>query len=124
MRPTRPFAQDYLTAIARAFERNSANEVTLPRMVRANFLTLFKLRVGVKVQAWFRRETEHGSPELRVGIAFDTFDREQNARDGEAFAMRHAVELQSLGAEPWPSDSDNDRRFMTPIPCPMHGADV
>jgi hypothetical protein len=124
MRSTRPFAQDYLNAIARAFEKNNASELPLPAVVRANFLTLFKLRVGVKVQAWFRRQTEHGSPELRIGIAFDANDREQNARAAEAFASRHATDLQALGAQPWPSDSDNDRRYRTPIACRIVGVDI
>src|SRR5687768_10763437 len=94
MRSTRPFAQDYLTLIARAYalradrarlrRAQSSRELALPAVVRTNFLTLYKPRVGVKVQAWFVRNTPSKVPELRVGVSFDLTDRAANASAGDA----------------------------------------
>ena len=116
-------AQHYLTLVARAFA-DRVGEPTLPAAVRCNFVTLYKPRVGVKVQAWFVRHTPTKIPELRVGINFDAHRAEVNAAAGDAFAARCAAELRALGGERWESDTDNDRRYMTPLPVPPAGEDL
>ena len=112
-----------MTLVARAFA-DRVGEPTPPAPVRTNFVTLYKPRIGVKVQAWFRRFTPSKIPELRVGINFDAHRADANAAAGDAFAARFAPELAALGAENWPGEVENDRRYMTPLPCPPPGTDL
>jgi hypothetical protein len=114
-------AQHYLTLVARAYAGMAGEPA--PPAVRCNFVTLHKHAVGVKVQAWFLRRTPSRVPELRVGVAFDLTDPDENARRSAAFAERFAAELRELGAEDWPGETGLDRRLMTAVPTPG-GADL
>ena len=106
-------AQQYLTLVARAYT-DAAGEPP-PAAVRTNFVTLYRHAPGVKVQAWFRRRTESGVPELRIGVTFDLNDELENARRAEQFAARFPAELAALGAEEWPGETGLDRRLMTGV---------
>ena len=110
------FATEYLTWVARAYA--AARGLAEPAAVRANYVTLHKARVGVAVQASFRRITPTRFPELRVGVTFRFDAGPDNAREAAAFEARFAGELAALGYEPWPSETNNDRRFTTPVPVP------
>ena len=112
----------YLTLVARAYA-DTPGKPAAPA-VRCNFVTLYKPRIGLKVQAWFVRRTPGKVPELRIGIAFDAHRAEANAAAGDAFFSRFENELRALGAERWESDSDHDRRYATPLPVPPAGADL
>ncbi len=115
-------AYHYLTLIARAYA-NSGGEPT-PPAVRCCFVTLYKHAVGVKVQAWFWRHNPRKVPELRIGINFDRWRAEHNEQAATAFLARHADELQALGAEYWPSETELDRRYMTRVEVPPVGEDL
>ena len=115
-------APQCLTLIARAYA--AATGRPEPPGTRANYVTLHKARVGVAVQASFRRTTPTRFPEVRVGVTFRFDDGRANAAAADAFAARFASDLALLGAEPWPSETNNDRRFTTPLPVPMPGQDL
>ena len=115
-------APQYLTRIARAYA--AAVGAPEPPATRANYVTLHKARVGVAVQAWFRRVTPSKFPEVRVGVTFRFDDGRANAAAAEAFASRFASDLNALGVEAWPSETNNDRRFTTPLPVPLPGQDL
>lgn len=111
------FAPQYLTLVANAYA--AACGMPLPaRPVRTNYVTLHKARVGVAVQASFRRITPSRFPELRVGVTFRFDNGPDNAREADAFAARFGKELEALGYEPWTSETDNDRRFTTRLMVP------
>jgi hypothetical protein len=116
------FAQDFLTLIARAFAASRGEPE--PAAVRTGFVTLYRPRVGVAVQANFRRVTATKFPEVRVGVTFRADDGRVNARAADDLATRCAAELAALGYEPWPSETNNDRRFTTPLPVPPPGQDL
>jgi hypothetical protein len=115
-------APQCLTMIARAYA--AARGQPEPRATRANYVTLHKARVGVAVQAWFRRTTPTKFPEVRIGVTFRFDDGRANAQAADAFEKRFAQELSALGVEPWPSETNNDRRFTTPLPVPLPGDDL
>jgi hypothetical protein len=115
-------APQCLTLIARAYA--AAVGAPEPVATRANYVTLHKARVGVAVQASFRRTTPTKFPEVRVGVTFRFDDGRANAAAAEAFESRFASELTALGIEPWPSETNNDRRFTTPLPVPIPGQDL
>ena len=115
-------AADYLALVARACPTYGG---PLPKArTGVNKLTLYKARPGAAVEVWFRRITPTKFPELRVGVVFASDRAEVNAEAAGKFEARFAAELNALGCEPWPSDTNCDRRFTTPVPVPMPGADV
>jgi hypothetical protein len=59
-----------------------------------------------------------------VGVTFRFDDGRANAAAADAFEARFAPELTALGVEPWPSETNNDRRFTTLLPVPMPGQDL
>jgi hypothetical protein len=124
MRPRSPaiFAYHYLDLVARAYADRAGEPA--PPAVRCVYVTLFKPRIGVKVQAWFWRHNPRKVPELRIGINFDASAARVNALAGPAFAERYAAELHALGGEFWPSETNTDRRYMTPVPVPPVGEDL
>jgi hypothetical protein len=119
----RPLGREYVDLVVRAFAARMSSPKSdgagkpAPPVARFHSAMLFKLHPGVSVQVWFTRNTPSKIPALRVGVVFDTNRREANASIGDAFFARYASELTALGAEHWRSDSDNDRRYMTPLPC-------
>jgi hypothetical protein len=115
-------AVDYLALVARACPMYAGPLPTA--RTGLNKLILFKARPGATVEVWFRRITPSKFPELRVGVVFATDRAEVNAAFAQTFLTRFAEELKSLGCEPWPSDTNCDRRFTTPIPVPMPGVDL
>ena len=118
------FASEFVTLVARAYAAACGERVPV-ETVRSQYVTLFKLRPGVAVQADFRRVTPSRFPELRVGVWFrgDETRAAQNAAAAEAFAARFEEELAALGYEPWPSETNVRRRFTTPLPVPRPGED-
>jgi hypothetical protein len=120
--PTAMLSSDYLALVARACPIYRG---PLPKArTGLNHLTLYKARPGATVEVWFRRITPTKFPELRVGVVFASDRAEVNAEAAEKFAARFAEELKALGFESWQSDTNCDRRFTTPIPVPMPGADL
>jgi hypothetical protein len=117
-------APEYVTLVARAYAASRGDPE--PPAARTQYVTLFKLRAGVAVQADFRRVTPTRFPELRVGVWFrgDETRAARNAAAAEAFAARFAAELAALGCEPWPSETNTRRRFTTPLPIPRPGEDT
>jgi hypothetical protein len=119
---TAMLSSDYLALVARTC---SMFHGPLPTArTGLNHLALYKARPGATVEVWFRRITPTKFPELRVGVVFCSDFAQVNAEAATKFEARFADELKSLGYEPWPSDTNCDRRFTTPIPVPMPGADL
>jgi hypothetical protein len=120
--PAPMLAADYLALVARA---SPAYGGPLPTArTGVNKLTLYKARPGATVEVWFRRVTPSKFPELRVGVVFASDRAVVNADAAARFETRFAAELMSLGCTPWPSDTNCDRRFTTPVPVPPRGADL
>jgi hypothetical protein len=120
--PRAMLAADYLALVARACPMYGGPLPTA--RTGLNKLTLYKARPGAAVEVWFRRITPTKFPELRVGVVFASDFAPVNAEAAEKFEARFAEELKALGLEPWPSTTNCDRRFTTPIPVPMPGADL
>jgi hypothetical protein len=119
---TAMLSSDYLALVARACPIYRGPLPTARHGI--NHLTLYKVRPGATVEVWFRRITPTKFPELRVGVVFASDRAEVNAEAAGKFEARFAEELKALGFEPWTSDTNCDRRFTTPIPVPMPGADL
>jgi hypothetical protein len=119
---TAMLAADYLALVARACPAYGGPLPTARTGV--NKLTLYKARPGATVEVWFRRITPSKFPELRVGVVFASDFPQVNADAAERFEARFAAELTALGCTPWPSETNCDRRFTTPVLIPMPGADL
>src|SRR5690349_13187696 len=71
-------ARDFLTLIARAFA--ASRGAPAPPAVRTGYVTLYRPRVGVAVQADFRRVTPTKFPEVRIGVTFRADDGRERRR--------------------------------------------
>jgi hypothetical protein len=122
IQPAVMLAVDYLALVARA---SPAYRGPLPtKRTGKNNITLYKARPGATVEVWFRRITPSKFPEVRVGVVFASNFADVNAECAKQFESRFAEELKQLGCAPWPSDTNCDRRFTTPVAVPMPGADL